>query len=111
MSRTLPIHVVEETLASFCTRWQVRELALFGSILRDDFGPGSDVDVLVEFDDAAPWSLWDLIEMRDELSRLFGRPVDLVEKKAIKNPFRRHHILKNVEVIYSGVWRRFTSTT
>jgi len=77
-------------------------LSLFGSVLRDDFGPESDVDVLVSFADDAPWSLWDLTAMRDELGTLVGRPVDLVEKEGLRNPFRRHTILETRKVIYDG---------
>ena len=70
LARLIP----ERDLADFSRRWKVRELSLFGSVLRDDFGPTSDVDVLVSFDDDAPWSLWDLTTMRDELSRVDWSP-------------------------------------
>lgn len=92
----------ERDLATFCGRWQVRELALFGSVLRDDFTPASDVDVLVSFDDDAPWSLWDLTTMQDELSSLLGRQVDLVEREGLRNPFRRDRILKTRRVVYAA---------
>jgi uncharacterized protein len=96
-------HLLQERdLAAFCRRWKVRELSLFGSVLRDDFGPASDVDVLVSFDDDAPWSLWDLTTMRDELSSLLGRPVDLVEREGLRNPFRRDRILKTRKVVYAA---------
>ncbi len=78
------------------------ELSLFGSVLRDDFGPESDIDVLVSFTDDAPWSLWDLTAMSDELSGLVGRRVDLVEKEGLRNPFRRHTILATRQVIYDS---------
>ena len=80
---TIPanIPIPPDALEAFCQKWRVRELSLFGSVLRDDFGPDSDVDVLVSFDEDAPWSLWDLIGMQDELAELFGRRVDLVEKE------------------------------
>ena len=93
-----PIH--HERIAAFCRRWKVTEFALFGSILRDDFGPESDVDVLVTFEPDAPWTLWDLSRMRMELKDIFGREVDLVEKKALRNPFRRQGILADTRVIY-----------
>lgn len=64
--------------------------------------PESDVDVLISFEEEAPWSLWDLIAMRDELTSLFGRPVDLVELEGLRNPFRRERILKTRKVIYVG---------
>lgn len=96
------VEIPTASLESFCHKWRVRELSLFGSVLRDDFGPESDVDVLVSFADDAPWSLWDLTAMSDELSGLVGRRVDLVEKEGLRNPFRRHTILKTRKVIYDG---------
>lgn len=91
-----------ERLAGFCRRWRIDELALFGSVLRSDFRPDSDVDVLVTFEPDAPWTLWDLSRMRAELKELFGREVDLVEKKALRNPFRRQAILADQRVIYAA---------
>lgn len=87
-------------IAEFATRWKIIELALFGSVLRDDFDSESDVDVLVSFDPAATWSLWDLTTMEDELAAIVGRKVDLVEKEGLRNPFRRQHILTGRKVIY-----------
>ncbi len=83
----------------FCRKWKVREFALFGSVLRTDFRPDSDVDVLLEFEPDAPWSLLDWVSMREELTFLFGRPVDVVERAAIRNPFRRRSILTSRQVI------------
>lgn len=102
MSALVNITVPRDALAAFCRRWRVCELALFGSAVRDDFGPDSDVDVLVSFHADAPWSLWDLITMRDELAELFGRPVDLVEREGLRNPFRRQRILETRRVIYAS---------
>lgn len=81
------------------------EMAVFGSVLRDDFDADSDVDVLVSFDPAATWSLWDLTRMQDELTAIIGRKVDLVEKEGLRNPFRRQHILNGRRVIYGGTER------
>lgn len=89
-------------LQAFCRRWRIVELSFFGSVLRADFGPDSDVDVLVRIDPAAPWSLWDLIAMRDELAAMFGREVDLIEEDAIRNPFRRHEFLRTKEVVFAA---------
>jgi predicted nucleotidyltransferase len=89
-------------IAEFCRKWRITEFALFGSVLREDFGPDSDVDVLVSFEPDAPWSLWDLFDMRDELAARFGHRVDLVEKEALRNPFRRHEILTTREVIHAA---------
>ncbi len=96
------IDISQDRLAEFCRKWKVTELALFGSILREDFGPGSDIDVLVTFQPEAVWSLWDLFDMRDELRDLFGREIDLIEKEALRNPFRRHEILKSYKVVYAA---------
>lgn len=90
-----------DRLGDFALRWKVNELALFGSVLRDDFNETSDIDVPVSFNPAATWSLGDLIAMQDELSAMIGRKVDLVEKEALRNPFRRQHIVNGSKVIYS----------
>jgi hypothetical protein len=94
--------VDKERIAEFCRKWRVKELSVFGSALRADFRPDSDVDVLVVFEDDAEWDLWDHMHAEEELRQLLGRDVDLVEKSAVRNPFRRHHILKNSEVIYAA---------
>ncbi len=99
---SLKIEVSREKIAEFCRRWKIKELAIFGSAVRDDFRIDSDVDVLVVFQDNATWSLLDFIHAEEELEQIFGREVDLVEKKAIRNPFRRHHILNHQEVIYAA---------
>ena len=96
------IAIPKEKIAEFCRRWRVEELSIFGSALGDDFRPDSDVDVLVVFQDDAKWSLFDHMKAEDELKEIFGREVDLVEKKAIRNPFRRQHIRRNHEVIYAA---------
>jgi predicted nucleotidyltransferase len=85
-----------ERLAAFCERWAVAELALFGSVLRDDFRPDSDVDVLVAFAPGARHGLFDLVEMEEELAGLLGRRVDLVTRRAVEesdNWIRRRAIL------------------
>lgn len=96
------IEISEQQLAQVCSRWMVQELSLFGSVLREDFNLASDIDVLVVFHPQAPWSLWDLMDMRAELQQMLGRPVDLVEKDAIRNPFRRKEILQNRKVVYAA---------
>ncbi|HAA27248.1 MAG TPA: DNA polymerase subunit beta [Cyanobacteria bacterium UBA8553] len=96
------IEVSQEAIASFCDRWKITEFALFGSILRDDFRPDSDVDVLVSFAPDAKWSLWDIITMKEELEKLFRREVDLVQKDCLRNPFRRYEILTTKQVIYAA---------
>jgi len=96
----LQLSIDRQLIEAFCRKWKVKELSIFGSALRQDFRPDSDVDVLVSFQEDAPWSLFDWVDMIDELKGIFGREVDLVEKDAIRNPFRRHHILHNHEVVY-----------
>jgi hypothetical protein len=96
------IPIDKKKIAAFCRRWQIVEFSLFGSVLREDFRPDSDVDVLVSFHPQAGWSLWDLAEMQEELEKMFGRPVDLVEKEGLRNPFRRHSILNTREVFYAA---------
>ncbi len=96
------VHLPLDALSAFCRKWRVQELALFGSVLREDFSPESDVDVLVTFDQEAPWSLWDIIAMRGELEQILGRMVDLVEKDAIRNPFRRREILRTHQVVHAA---------
>ncbi|MFB3881751.1 MAG: nucleotidyltransferase family protein [Armatimonadota bacterium] len=98
----LAIAVDRERIAEFCRKWMVKELAVFGSALREDFGPESDVDVLVELEEDAPWSLFDWVDMIDELKGILGREVDLVEKTGLKNPFRRHEILRTREIIHAA---------
>jgi len=91
-----------ESIEAFCRRWKVTEFSLFGSALRDDFGPQSDVDVLVRFEKDAGWSLFDLVDMQDELKAIFGREVHLVEAEGLRNPFRREEIMRTREVLYAS---------
>lgn len=91
-------------IREFCQRWQIVEFALFGSVLREDFRPDSDIDCLVSFQTDAPWSLLDLVQMQIELEQIFHRKVDLLTKKSIEsseNWIRRQEILSTAEVIYS----------
>ncbi|MCH9019219.1 MAG: nucleotidyltransferase family protein [Proteobacteria bacterium] len=99
------IHIASERLAEFCRRWKIAELALFGSALRSDFKPDSDVDMLVTFEAGAAWSLMDHVRIQDELADLLGRKVDLVSRKGIersRNYIRRKAILGSAEVIYAA---------
>jgi len=102
---TCGIQMPARELAAFCERWQISELALFGSVLRDDFGPESDVDVLVSFLLAAEHGLFELVDMEEELGQLLGRKVDLVDRRAVersRNYIRRRAILDSAEVIYAA---------
>jgi len=86
----------KEKLRDFCRRWKIKEFSLFGSVVRDDFGPDSDVDVLVTFEEGARRSLFDMVHMEDELVGIFGREVDLLTRRSVErslNPIRRDSIL------------------
>ncbi len=96
------ISIDHKKVAAFCRKWNITEFAVFGSVLRDDFRPDSDVDVLVTFGPGGGITFDSRVEMLDELSAIFGREVDLVEKKAIRNPFRRRAILTTKEVLYAA---------
>ena len=99
------IQVSQRGIEDFCERWQITELALFGSALREDFGPDSDVDVLVSFDRDAKLTLFDISRMEQELESVFGRRVDLVSRRGIeasRNHLRRRAILESAEVIYGA---------
>ena len=89
-------------IAEFCKRWGITEFCLFGSVLREDFRPDSDVDVLVSIDPGAHIGLFELAQMQIELEKMFHRPVDIVEKEALRNPYRRREILKTAQVIYAS---------
>jgi predicted nucleotidyltransferase len=95
------IEIPREKIEAFCRKWKIREFALFGSVLRDDFRPDSDVDVLVEFTEDADPTYRQWLAMEDELRAMVsGRAVDLVEKAMVVNPFRRRHILHGSTVVY-----------
>jgi predicted nucleotidyltransferase len=100
---SIKLQIEPARIAAFCQKWKITEFSLFGSVLRDDFRPDSDVDVLVSFAPEAKWSLFDVVHMEDELKEIFGREVDLVIRKTIErseNYLRRKHILESVEPIY-----------
>jgi len=103
MSKKLPIEIPHEKIAEFCRKWQITEFALFGSVLRDDFRHDSDVDVLFDYSNDARLSLFDHVEMQEELKDIFKRDVDLVSKRGIersRNYIRRKAILESAEVVY-----------
>ena len=97
------IEIPKEKIADFCRKWKIVELSLFGSVLRDNFRPDSDVDILVTFSPDAEWSLLDHMAMEEELSAIFGRKVDLVNRRAIErseNYIRRKAILETAQPYY-----------
>ena len=96
------INIPKAKIEDFCRRWKIAQFALFGSVLREDFRPDSDIDVLVSFEPDGGITFDNRVEMLDELAEIFGRQVDLVEKDTIRNPFRRHDILTTKEVVYAA---------
>jgi len=99
----MEISIRKEELQAFCQRHRICRLALFGSVLREDFRSDSDIDVLVDFEEGAEPGLFEFVGMQDELSRVLGRQVDLVERKAAEhseNYIRRRHILSTAETVY-----------
>ncbi len=97
------VNISKDKIAVFCRRNHIRSLAFFGSVLRADFGPDSDVDVLVEFEHGQKHGLMDLVRMEEELTEMFGQKVDLVERRAVErseNYIRRRHVLESVETVY-----------
>jgi len=99
----LPIEVPKAEIESFCRRWKIAELSLFGSVLRNELRPDSDVDVLVSFGPDARWSLFDVVRMEEELQGILGRKVDLVERVAVErseNYIRRESILSHLHPVY-----------
>jgi hypothetical protein len=102
---TPPIDLPRAAIEDFCRKWRIARLELFGSALREDFGPRSDVDFLYTFADGARWSLFDLMHMERELSALIGREADLVDREGIersRNCIRRRAILSRVELFYAA---------
>ena len=99
------IYIPKQELAIFCEHWDIAELALFGSALRDDFGPESDIDILVSFKDGAHPTLFDMVRMQEELGEIFGRKIDLVSRRGIersRNSIRRNAILGSAEVVHAA---------
>lgn len=105
MSKTKPrIDVPEDKIAEFCKKWKIREFSLFGSVLREDFRPDSDIDVLVTFSDDAKITLFDLVHMENELKEIFGREVDIVSRRGLessRNYIRRNAIINSAEAVYA----------
>ncbi len=98
------IAIPHQAIIEFCRKWKIVEFALFGSVLRDDFRPESDIDVLVRFAPDAQHSLSDLVLMQEELRNLFGREVDIVVRETVersRNYLRRKAILGEAKVIYA----------
>ena len=99
------IDIPYEALREFCERWEITELSLFGSVLREDFRSDSDIDVLVSFAEDSQWTLFDMVQMQDELKEIFGRDVDLVSRRGLeasRNHLRKKNIIDSTEVIHAS---------
>ena len=99
------VSLPKDNIADFCRKWKIVEFSLFGSVLRSDFGPDSDIDILVAFAPDAAWTLLDHVEMQEELEGLLNRKVDLVSRRGIersRNLLRRDAILRSAEVFYAA---------
>jgi predicted nucleotidyltransferase/uncharacterized protein with HEPN domain len=94
------LHISLSEIEAYCHRWHITEFALFGSVLRDDFRPDSDVDVLVVFEPDRSWTLFDIVRAQQDLEELLGRDVDLTQKNNLANPFSRAEILRTHRIIY-----------
>ena len=102
---TARIEIPFELIAAFCKRWRITKLALFGSVLRDDFGADSDIDILAGFDETARHTLFDMDRMEEELKDIFGRDIDLVSWRGVErspNYLRRREILQSAELVYGS---------
>lgn len=100
---SIQIKVPDDKIAAFFRKNHIHSFAFFGSVLRDDFGPNSDVDVLVEFEPGKEPGLMDLVRMQNELTEVMGRKVDMVERKAVErseNYIRRRYVLQSLETVY-----------
>ncbi len=96
--------IPQKEIIHFCQRWQVREFALFGSVVGGGFRPESDVDVLISFQETARWGLFDHVQMRLDLEAVFKRKVDLVTRRAVEqtqNSLLRERILNTARVIFA----------
>ncbi len=96
------LHIVEEDIIKFCQKWRIIEFGVFGSVIRDDFRDDSDVDVLVTFAPEVKPKLVDRLDMQEEIETLFGRPVDIVQKSLLKNPYLRAEVLSSCLMIYDN---------
>ncbi|MDO8631882.1 MAG: nucleotidyltransferase domain-containing protein [Phycisphaerales bacterium] len=105
MVEQLPIAFASEQIREFCRKWRITEFSLFGSVLREDFRPDSDVDAIVNFAEGSHWGLFDICRMEEELRSIFQRDVDLVTRKSIEqseNYIRSREVLGTRRVIHAA---------
>jgi uncharacterized protein len=94
------LNLTPTELQQLCQQWQIQEFALFGSILRSDFRPDSDIDILLTFQPQTTWTLFDIVHLQQDLEHRTGRKIDLAEKPQLQNPYRRAEILKTHRILY-----------
>lgn len=102
MEANLRIPIDTAALAALARKWGVRELSLFGSVLREDFTPLSDIDILVEYHPGSGPTFETYPDMLDDFRNFFGRDVDIVEKSSIRGSIRRRAILESHRVLYAA---------
>lgn len=93
------LHIPMDALSELCQQYYVRELSLFGSVLRDDFRDESDIDMLVEFEPDAPIGLFEHLELQEAIEQLIGRRVDLISKRGL-NLTIRDEVLASSHILY-----------
>ena len=91
----------DNDIQTICRKFMIAKLALFGSVVRSDFGSSSDVDVLVQFGQSAKGSLFDLVNLQEDLVKIFGRSVHVVTYGSLKNPYFKKSVLEDEKVIYA----------
>jgi uncharacterized protein len=96
------LDIDESAIKALCEKYRLTELSLFGSVLRDDFRDDSDVDVLIEFRDDVQITLEMYDELEADLARTFGRKVDVLRKKYLRNPFIRYEVLTTRRKLYAA---------
>ena len=95
------IFLNQEDIEKICKKYKIEELAVFGSVIREDFNDKSDVDFLISFHKDSGLTLFHLIDLKEEFSVLLGREVDIVEKEGVTNPIRKKIIFESAEVVYA----------
>ena len=96
------IVIKQEDLAKLCIKYKIKELSVFGSVIREDFNDKSDVDFLISFEKDSALTLFHLIDLKEEFSELIGREVDIVEKEGVTNPIRKKIIFESAEKVYGA---------
>jgi len=95
------LSIPRDKVAAFCRKHGIRKFSLFGSVIRDDFGPDSDVDVLAEFKPDVRFTLFDLVGMQEELSAITGRKTEIFEFRALR-PWMQEEVAGSMELFYES---------